>query len=162
LKTFDWSQSEYYFTSISCPLGIQDTKWNPNVRKFADTVEECGVQVQIVVIGRDQNILRQQQNRLRKESTTDYLFDEYDHLLPKYSPVFLSYELLHLYTSEYLRSLDLIIPVAWYDERLGDILCVDSNEKYVHYVEENELDQCNRTGIPMEKPPHNKQKEDLL
>lgn len=156
LKTFDWNQSDYYFTSISCPLGIKDTKWNPDVRGFVDAVEECGIEVQIVVIGRDQNILQCQQKRLREESTIDYFFNQYDRLLPRYSPIFLSYELLHLYTSEYLRSLDnqLIIPIAWYDERLGEILHIDSNEKYVHYVEENPLDNCNKTGISIEKPPY--------
>jgi len=35
LKQFDWTQSEYYFTSISCPLGIVGSEinpiWNPNI-----------------------------------------------------------------------------------------------------------------------------------
>jgi hypothetical protein len=152
LKSFDWDQSDYYFTSISCPLGIKDFEpnptWNPDVRGFADALEDCGLEVQIVVIGRDQNILLHQQKRLRGESTVDYLFNQYDRLLPKYSPIFLSYELLHLYTSEYLRSLDnqINIPIAWYDYRLGELLKTDTNEKYIHYVDHNDLDNCNRTG----------------
>jgi len=47
-----------------------------------------------------------------------------------------------------LRSLEtqINIPIAWYDERLGELLKTDTNEKYIHYVKHNDLDNCNRTG----------------
>ena len=40
LKSFDWSQSEYYFTSISLPLGIIGSDvnpiWMPDLQGFAE------------------------------------------------------------------------------------------------------------------------------
>ena len=38
LSQFDWSQSDYYVTSISVPLGIPDSTenpmWEPNINQF--------------------------------------------------------------------------------------------------------------------------------
>ncbi len=42
LKEFDWSTHEYFFTSISVPLGIQDKKWEPNIMSFVNEVEKLG------------------------------------------------------------------------------------------------------------------------
>mgnify|MGYP001202747603 CR=1 FL=1 len=147
LKEFDWSQSDYYFTSISVPLGIKSkgTKWCPNVPAFTEQAEALGIDVKHFVIGRDQNILNNQQTRLREESTVRHFLDQ----LPRMkNPTFLSYELLYLYKQEYLKSLDVGFPIAWYDPRVDTILERDANAKYVSYVEENPLDDCNKTGVP--------------
>jgi hypothetical protein len=154
LKQFDWSQSEYYFTSISCPLGIVGSDinpiWNPNIAGFAQTVRECGIEVQFAVVGRDQNILSHQQTRIRTQSTLTMLLEQ----LPNIDdPMFLSYELLYLYKNIYLKSLDLIIPVAWDDLRIGGILADDANEKYIHSVEYNELDNGNKLGVSFKEKP---------
>ena len=61
---------------------------------------------------------------------------------------YLSYELLYLYKQEYLKSLDLGFPIAWYDPRVDTILERDANAKYISYVKENPLDDCNKTGTP--------------
>ena len=73
LHKFDWSQSQYYFTSISIPLGIESkgTKWCPNVVQFCTNAKDLGIDTKVLVIGRDQNILRNQQNRIREESPPD-------------------------------------------------------------------------------------------
>ena len=147
LKDFDWEQSDYFFTSISIPLGIQSkgTKWCPNVPAFTEQAEALGIDVKHFVIGRDQNILNNQQTRLREESTVRHFLDQ----LPRMkNPIFLSYELLYLYKQEYLKSLDLGFPIAWYDPRVDTILERDANAKYISYVKENPLDDCNKTGIP--------------
>lgn len=152
LKEFDWSYHEYFFTSISIPLGIasQRTKWCPNVPAFTQAVEELGIQTKVLVIGRDQNILRNQQSRLREESTVRHFLDQ----LPKMkTPTYLSYELLYLYKQEYLKSLDIGIPIAWYDERVNTILEQDANEKYIKYVDYNPLDICNKTSTPSKLKP---------
>jgi hypothetical protein len=150
LKSFNWSQSDYYFTSISCPLGIQENKWMPDVLGFADTVIALGHQVQIAVCGRDQTILKNQQTRVRHEHTFPMFLEQ----LSKFkNPAFLSYELLHLYQSQYLNSLDLIIPVACNNSAISEILHSDSNKKYIHYVNEYALDQCNKTGLPLKFRP---------
>lgn len=152
LKEFDWSTHNYFFTSISVPLGIasQGTKWCPNVPAFTQAVEELGIQTKVLVIGRDQNILRNQQSRLREESTVRHFLDQ----LPKMkTPTYLSYELLYLYKQEYLKSLDIGIPIAWYDERVNTILEQDANEKYIKYVDYNPLDVCNKTAAPSKLKP---------
>jgi hypothetical protein len=148
LKKFDWSTHRYFFTSISIPLGIQDTKWEPNILEFTKNVESLGIETQIVVVGRDQNILRHQQHRLRGESTLHHFMKQ----LPTFkNPIFLSYELLYLYKKDYLKTLDVGIPIAWDDERIDQILCKDPNDKYIHHVNEYILDNCNKTGIPLKK-----------
>ena len=150
LKDFDWSTHNYFFTSISIPLGIKETKWEPNIMEFTNTVESLGIETQIAVIGRDQNILYHQQNRLRGESTLPHFMNQLDKFP---DPFFLSYELLYLYKQEYLKSLDLGIPIAWYDDRINQILEEDATAKYVNYVEYNPLDTCNKTAKSLKERP---------
>ena len=153
LHKFDWSQSQYYFTSISIPLGIKSkgTKWCPNVVQFCTNAQQLGIKTKILVIGRDQNILSHQQNRIREESTVYHFLDQ----LPRFvEPVFLSYELLYLYKQEYLRSLDVGFPIAWYDKRVDEILELDANDKYITPVPEQELDNGNKTGVPFPMNPY--------
>jgi hypothetical protein len=154
LNLFDWSQSEYYFTSISLPLGIvgHDVNpiWMPDVQGFAATVLGCGVEVEIAVVGRDQTILTNQQTRIRTQPTLPMFLEQ----LPKiWNPTFLSYELLYLYRRDYLKSLKLNIPVAWDDPSIDTILENDSNLKYIHYVDEYVLDQGNKQGITFKTRP---------
>ena len=152
LKEFDWDTHDYFFTSISIPLGIASagTKWSPNVPAFAQAVEDLGIKTKILVIGRDQNILYNQQTRLREESTVRHFLDQ----LPKMkNPTYLSYELLYLYKQEYLKSLDIDIPIAWYDDRINSILEEDANAKYVNYIEYNPLDTCNKTAMTLKERP---------
>jgi hypothetical protein len=154
LKSFDWSQSEYYFTSISLPLGIvgHDVNpiWMPDLSGFAATVLGCGVEVEIAVVGRDQTILNNQQTRIRTQSTLPLFLEQ----LPKiWNPTFLSYELLYLYKQDYLKSLKLNIPVAWDDPSINIILENDSNLKYIHYVDEYILDNGNKQGITFKTRP---------
>jgi hypothetical protein len=154
LKSFDWAQSEYYFTSISLPLGIvgHDVNpiWNPDVMAFAGAVKGCGVSVEFAVIGRDQTILHNQQTRIRTQSTLP-MFLEQLKKLP--DPTFLSYELLYLYRQDYLKTLSFSIPVAWNDPRVDNILEDDANSKYIHDVEHNDLDNGNKLGITFKVKP---------
>ena len=146
LKDFDWSTHEYFFTSVSVPLGIQEKKWEPNIMQFSREAEKQGIETQILVIGRDQNILRHQQDRLRKESTLPLFMKQ----LPNFPDVtFLSYELLYLYKRYYLQTLNVGIPIAWWDPRVDEILESDPNNKYIHHVDEYFLDNCNKTGKPL-------------
>jgi len=154
LKSFDWAQSEYYFTSISLPLGIvgHDVNpiWNPDVMAFAGAVKGSGVSVEFAVIGRDQTILHNQQTRIRTQSTLP-MFLEQLKKLP--DPKFLSYELLYLYRQNYLKTLSFSIPVAWNDPRVDNILEDDANSKYIHDVEHNDLDNGNKLGITFKVKP---------
>jgi len=158
LHKFDWSQSQYYFTSISIPLGIQSkgTKWCPNVVQFCTSAQSLGINTKVLVIGRDQNILRYQQERIREEPTTRHFLDQ----LPKFKdPTFLSYELLYLYREEYLKSLDVGIPIAWYErEKIREILECDANFKYTRRISSSPLDDGNKTGIPFQWNPNIQEK----
>ena len=154
LKSFDWSQSEYYFTSISLPLGIIDHDvnpiWMPDLPGFVTTVLGCGIEVEIAVVGRDQTILTNQQTRIRTQPTLPLFLDQLSNIS---NPTFLSYELLYLYKQDYLKSLRLNIPVAWDNIRINEILVDDANAKYVHSVDHNELDDGNKLGITFKVKP---------
>lgn len=154
LKSFDWLQSEYYFTSISCPLGIISSDvnpiWNPDVMTFAGAVKDCGVDVEFAVIGRDQTILHNQQTRIRTQPTLSMFLDQLKKLP---DPTFLSYELLYLYRREYLKTLAFSIPIAWNDSRIDNILEDDANSKYIHDIDYNELDDGNKLGITFKVKP---------
>jgi hypothetical protein len=154
LNDFNWNQSEYYVTSISCPLGIVGSAvnpvWNPDVAGFTQAVLDCGVDVSIAVVGRDQTILDHQQTRIRTQSTLPMFLEQ----LPKLGhPTFLSYELLYLYKQDYLKSLNLAIPIAWDDARLDSILADDANTKYIHSIDYNELDNGNKLGVSFKTKP---------
>lgn len=154
LDDFNWAQSEYYFTSISCPLGIVGSDvnpiWNPDIAKFAERIMRLGIDVELAVIGRDQTILINQQTRIRTQPTVDMLLEQLPDII---NPTFLSYELLYLYKQDYLKSLRLNIPVAWNDSRINSILADDANAKYIHSVEYNPLDEGNRQGITFADKP---------
>jgi hypothetical protein len=154
LSDFNWAQSEYYFTSISLPLGIVEHDanpiWMPDLVKFTERVESLGIETQTVVCGRDQTILKYQQTRIRTQPTLPMFLEQLKHIN---NPVFLSYELLYLYRQKYLKSLDLNIPVSWNDNRIDTILAEDPNTKYVHSVEYNPLDDGNKFGITFKDKP---------
>ena len=119
--------------------------------QFCTNAQLSGLKTKILVIGRDQTILKNQQQRIREESTVRHFYDQLGQFD---NPTFLSYELLYLYKQEYLKSLDLGFPIAWYDKRVDEILEQDANAKYINYVEYNLLDDGNKTGIPFPSNPN--------
>ena len=92
-------------------------------------------------------ILHEQQQRIRKESTLPMLLNQ---LRGIDNPIFLSYELLYMYKNDYVKSLDVNIPV---DSNVSHLLEDDANRKYVHAVEHNELDMGNRLGVTFKEKP---------
>lgn len=131
---------QYAVTSISCPY-IQD--WVPRIPPLFDFIhaaEAEGITVQPVIIGRDQNILTQQQTRVRggpSWGTLPQLIRWFE--IP---PFFVSQELLYLYRRQYVKSLGhwLDFPVADTDPRIDDILKDDANSKYIHAADPCWLD----------------------
>lgn len=154
LKEFDWDQKDYYFTSISCPLGIVNSTvnpiWNPDVDGFVKTVESCGIQVEFAIIGRDQTILKYQQTRIRTQPTLPLFLDILSNIN---TATFLSYELLYLYKQNYLKSLKFNIPIAWDHKQIDEILEDDANIKYIHSINYSELDNGNKLGITFKRKP---------
>lgn len=141
LHEFDWKQSEYYVTSVSCPYVKDQQPQVPDYKKFID-IANVYADVEICIIGRDQNILEYQQQRVRGSHTTPLAAEAFNELLEEMDVTFLSQELLYLYKDKYLQQLasDLQWPIAYYDPDINEILKTDANRKYVKDVHEYWLD----------------------
>lgn len=141
LKSRDWSQNNYYVTSVSCPYMNNGERTVPNVSGFVARATELNLQVTIGILGRDPTILRYQETRVRGECTFDYAQEQYAKL-SFWNPIHISYELLHLYKRSYLQQLSRLLefPIAWNSERLDEILKDDTNCKYFQPVEYHPTD----------------------
>lgn len=142
LKTFDWSQSNYYVTSISCPYHNVDVPTVPNYKLFIETLQSLGIQVKVAVIGRDQTILKSQQQRIRNRVSLPDFLAELDYL-NTFDPVYLSQELLYLYKGHYVKNIARLLdfPVDCDNARFEQILEKDANSKYINDIELQELDK---------------------
>ncbi len=146
IDNYDWTEHENYVLSVSGPyvdkdaMGVRQTKY-PNYKEVLRRLNEKG-NLQVGIIGRDQNITAQNQLRKRGvESLHNYLNKIED--IMEYRHTFLSVELLYMFRHQYVKSLDSVldIPVDYINERLHYILNKDPNAKYVHYVENSWLDR---------------------
>lgn len=141
LDNFDWSQSDFYVTSISCPYVKDGQPHIPDYNGFiSKALSYCSVNIGI--IGRDQNILEYQQQRVRGMETTDVFLENLDDLYLYGGGYFLSQELLYLYKQLYLLRVksDLDWPISHDDDRVDEILKNDTNRKYIKPADEYWLD----------------------
>ena len=143
LVSRDWTASDWYVTSISVPYMNNGVPTVPDLHEFVRQLQTLGMRVKFAVLGRDRNILRLQQTRVRGLSTVGTALAQYSELIspaeqirPFATPVFLSYELLHLYQDKYLEMIaqQLNFPIAFDDARLAEILNEDTNSKYISQV----------------------------
>jgi hypothetical protein len=141
LKSFDWSRCDHYVTSVSIPYMLNGERTIPDIVRFAATAMGLGIDVKIAIIGRDRNILNYQESRVRGDVTYDIALKEYERLRT-WSPVFLSYELLHLYGNLYLQQIarELEFPIDFDHPGLNNILVDDTNSKYFTPVEYHATD----------------------
>ena len=141
LKNFVWGECEYFVTSVSTPYILNGERTVPNIVRFAATAMGLGLRVKIAIIGRDRNVLNYQETRVRGEPTYDIALKEYEKLAT-WSPVFLSYELLHLYRENYLRQIarQLEFPIDLDHPGLNNILTDDTNSKYFQPVDHHPTD----------------------
>ena len=145
LKEFDWSQSDYYVTGVSCPYMNNGERTVPNLIGFAAQAMGCGIDVRFAIIGRDRNVLTFQETRLRGEPTYNLAVEQY-RKLATWNPVYLSYELLQLYSRDYLRqlSISLEFPIDYNNAQIDDILEDDTNQKYFQPVTHHPTDDLAR------------------
>jgi len=145
LQDFNWGPAEYFVTSISTPYMMNGERTVPNIVRFAATAMGLGIRVKIAIIGRDRNILNYQETRVRGEPTFDIALAEYEKLTT-WNPVFLSYELLHLYRKNYLRQISkqLEFPIDFAHPGLNNILTDDTNSKYFRPVDHHPTDDLAR------------------
>ena len=143
LKYYRWALSDWFVTSMSVPYMLNGTATVPDFRSFVREVQNQGHRVKFAIIGRDQNIVRMQETRVRGAPTVDQAVAAYDQLA---SPVFLSYELLHLYGRKYLESVSqqLGFPIAATDPRLETIMDEDTNSKYFSPIKHHPTDDLAR------------------
>lgn len=143
LKEIDFGS--YGVTSISCPYALAGEAVEPDYRGFINAARNIGYEVRLAIIGRDQNILQYQQERVRRTHS----YHRFARHLPElclYDPVFLSTELLYLYRMNYIHSIrkQLNFPVYITEERLEEILAEDPNAKYLQAAAPQPLDQLVR------------------
>lgn len=140
-KLKDISFDKYAVTSISCPF-VGSTGINtPRYIDFINEAKSLGYKIKLAIIGRDQNILRLQQQRIRGRETLDMFESRVPDLL-QFGPCFLSTELLYLYKSNYLKTISkqLEFPIWVSREKLDEILATDSNAKYMSQCDLQPLD----------------------
>lgn len=145
LNSIDWTIMDNYVTSISCPYADNGVTRIPKYRDFINALQQLGIKVKLAIIGRDQTILKYQQERVR--DTYSYPnFEEQLKYINTLDPVYLSTELLYLYKDNYLKSLSKILdfPIAYDDPRVFEILKQDANEKYFKSIPQQELDKTVR------------------
>jgi hypothetical protein len=140
-KTTDFGNYQYAFASISVPYVQNGVTQVPDFETFIAGAESAGWTVQVVVIGRDANILQAQQQRLRKKVTLPMMLDTLK-LLDRYDPVYISQELVYLYGSDYLKSMSKLLdfPIDYDNPMVAEILKENANKKYIQYLEDTELD----------------------
>lgn len=132
-------------TSISVPY-IE--KWQPKIPPITDFINSCekiNINCQLVIIGRDQNILTYQQTRLRGGPSWGCMAQLLQNI--KQPPFFISQELLYLYRRQYIKSLGQLLnfPLAWDDPHVDEILKQDANAKYIHAADPWWLDDHVKT-----------------
>jgi hypothetical protein len=142
LSYHNW-RPDWHVTSISVPYMDNGTPTVPNFRAFVTAAQNLGHRVRFAVLGRDRNIVQMQQDRVRGAPTMTMALAEFKNLA---APVFLSYELLHLYREKYLESISqqLGFPIATTDPRLEIILTEDTNSKYFQPVKHHTTDDLAR------------------
>lgn len=133
LRDAPWAASDWHVTSMSVPYMNNGDPTVPDFKAFVSGVQNLGYRVKIAVLGRDQNILRYQESRVRGAVTCEQAVEQYSKFA---HPAFLSYELLHLYGAQYLQKIEreLEFPIAWDHPQLKEILAEDTNTKYFQPV----------------------------
>jgi len=135
LNEFDWKQSNYFITSISCPYFDDGVETIPQYNEFIREAKKFA-NIQFLIIGRDRNIMKLQQERVRGKHTTPEFLSQIDSIIFNYKTIFASQEMLYLYELTYLQWLEkelgvYPLEITPDDIKLLDILSNDANEKYV-------------------------------
>lgn len=135
LNEFDWKQSNHFVTSISCPYFDDGVETIPQYKEFINIAKKFA-DIQFLIIGRDRNIIRLQQERVRGKHTTPDFISQIDDIIFNYNTIFASQEMLYLYKLNYLQWLEKELGLSDSElsedsNRLLEILSKDANEKYI-------------------------------
>jgi len=144
LKDKEWVKP-YAITSISCPYFRDKEPQIPNYRSFIKEAKKY-CDVVIGVIGRDRNILEQQQTRVRKGHTTPTAIEQFEQLYNICEDThFISHELFFLYGANYLKILsrDLDFPIAWNHATIINdyVKKSETNHEYIKASDKGKFDE---------------------
>ena len=146
-----FESAEFHLANVSCPFFFDGVRHVPKILEVAERAKSFGVEVEIAIVVRDQNINQLQQLRVRKEHTTPIAQEYYyNTLMPSNFPVhFISNEALFLHKEHYLKYLErtLQFPIDVKNPDVFKFLSADPNAKYVKHVDEYWLDQEVWSGI---------------
>jgi hypothetical protein len=142
---------QYHLANVSCPFMYDGIRYVPKILEVAERSRQLGIDVQIAIIVRDQNINAEQQRRVRGEVTTPIAQNYYYNTLLKSNfPVhFLDHEAFFLHQEHYLKWIAQILnfPIELDPVKINQFIDKDANHKYVKYVDEYWLDQEVWAGI---------------
>ena len=142
---------QYHLANVSCPFMYDGTRYVPKILEVAERAKLLGIDVQIAIIVRDQNINAEQQRRVRGEITTPIAQNYYYNTLftSEYPVHFLDHEAFFLHKQHYLKWVGNILdfPVETDLDKINRFIDKDANHKYVKYVNEYWLDQEVWSGI---------------
>ena len=140
----------YHLANVSCPFFFDGVRYVPKILEVARKSKSLGVEVEIAIVVRDQNINQLQQLRVRKEHTTPIAQEYYyNTLLPSEFPVhFLDHEAFFLHKEHYIKWIGNILkfPVVSDREQLMKFVTEDANHKYVKYIDSHWLDEVILAG----------------
>lgn len=151
LQADRFTEFQYHLANVSCPFMYDGVRHIPKILEVAERARSFGIDVQIAIIVRDQNINGEQQRRVRGEVTTPIAQEYYYNTLLKSDfPVhFLDHEAFFLHKEHYLKWAGKILdfPIELDSVKINQFIDKDANHKYVKYVEKYWLDSEVWTGI---------------
>jgi hypothetical protein len=151
LSEKDFEGYDYWLANVSCPFFYNGVRYIPKIKEFAEKSQSLGVDVQICIIVRDQNINSEQQKRVRKEVTLPIATEYYQNNIieNEFKVHFLDNEAFFLYRQYYLKWVSHLLdfPIDYDNPDIFKFIKENPNKKYVNYVNEYWLDKEVWDGI---------------
>ena len=145
LEAGHFDNRDYHLANVSCPFFFDGERRIPDIVGVARRAESFGIDVQVAIIVRDQNINQVQQMRVRKQHTTPIAQEYYYNILipSGFLVHFLDHEAFFLHREHYMKWVGTItqFPVETDPEKLMSFISEDANHKYVKYIDEHWLDE---------------------
>ena len=142
IKDFDWTQSKYFVTSISCPYVLNKQFATPKYEEFITKAKDYA-HIIIGIIGRDKTIIKHQQARVRKgEYTTPQALEQLNKLQDLADTFYVSQELFYLYGKDYLKNICKMInfPIDYNNAYITKLATNEANEKYIQIIKKGPFD----------------------
>jgi len=155
LSEKDFEGYDYWLANVSCPFYYDGVRYIPKVQEFAEKAQSLGIDVQICIIVRDQNINSEQQKRVRGEVTLPIAMHYYQNNVigNGFKVHFLDNEAFFLHRQYYLKWVSELLdfPIDYNNPDIFKFITEDPNKKYIKYVDEYWLDDQVWHGIKSKK-----------